>query len=444
LQFSYKLANEKSRGSGEANALLDTLMSLIRSLSSNGNANRPSKVSIPDNIMEQSARRSPRRISFLSEGNAETYHAFSGTAKGIVDHLRLLGENIVCVDVRPPNSVRLANALVTWSTNRRRWKAKFRHGDFAFNARSRQASCSIRKASAPFDLAFQIGATFLPPENVPYVLYCDWNMGLSIQNRATGRASTDGMTAEETHAINSRQSKIYHRAALIFTICERLRESFIQDYQIPQDRVVRAYPGVNFLDSDIKAVQAYRKSDGPPTVLFIGKEFERKGGKTLLQAFQNLRNRIPGARLVIIGAENAPKGEPGVESLGVLNKAVAGERERLLNAFAAATVFCLPSRLDPFPNVVREAMVFGLPCVTSDVWAFPEMVIHGETGFVVPPDEPVHLAARLEQLLGCRDLAMKMGAAGQRYAASEFSWTKCASTIKNAIDNRFPDHGLRN
>jgi starch synthase len=391
----------------------------------------------PTLTVEQAQSRSGSRIGFLCEGNAETYHAFSGTAKGIVDHLRLMGNTVVTVDVRPPKPVRALNGLLSWSANRDRWRAKFRYGDFAFRARSKRAAQAAQNIP-DLDLIFQIGATFAPPPFFPYVLYCDWNMALSIRNRAAGRASTNGMTDAETRAINDCQATIYRGAQLIFTICERLRQSFIDDYGIPGERVVRAYPGVNFSSEDIKTVMSNRASDGPPTVLFVGKEFERKGGATLVEAFRILRQRISDAKLVIIGADHAPTNEPGIENLGVLLKSVAAEKAALLRAFARATVFCLPSRLDPFPNVVREAMVLGLPCVTTNIWAFPEMVIDGQTGFTVPPDDPHTLADRLEKLLRNRELAKQMGTAGQRYAETEFTWTNCAATMHSEIENHLP------
>jgi len=81
-------------------------------------------------------------------------------------------------------------------------------------------------------------------------------------------------------------------------------------------------------------------------------------------------------------------------------------------------------------------MAVGLPCVTSNVWALSEMVTEGESGFMVRPDDPVALAARLERLLGDQILATQMGVAGRHRVETEFSWTQCAATIQAAIDER--------
>jgi len=273
---------------------------------------------------------------------------------------------------------------------------------------------------------FQVGAIFEPPTTggIPYVLYCDWNMALSIRLQ-----SHPGLSSKDAGWINDKQRAIYAGAATIFTICDRLRQSFIDDYLIAPEKVVRAYPGANVDANSIPARPLERDRTNPPSILFIGKEFRRKGGDTLLEAFRLVRREMANARLVCVGVEDLEPNQPGVESLGLLRKSNPSERDRLLRAFAEADVVCLPSRHDPFPNVVREAMVLSLPCVTTDIWAFPEMVVDGETGFTVPVDNPSLLASRLIQILGDPNLARRMGDAARTRAEHLFTWRTCAQTI---------------
>ena len=279
-------------------------------------------------------------------------------------------------------------------------------------------------------MILQIGPTSIPPGGgrVPFTLYCDWNFALSMKNQSSSHSSVHGMPPAEAERINQRQTAIYRDAAAIFTISERLRESFIADYGLPAEKVLAVNAGPNIPMSSLVAPDRSNRTQ-KPTILFIGKEFERKGGDTLLQAFQTVRRQLPEARLLIAGPTQLSNAGEGVEFLGFLRKDNPAEFERLLAAYRDADVFCLPSRQDPFPTVVREAMFFGLPCVTTDIWAMPEMVVDGETGFTVPPDSPELLADRLTRVLRDRDMARRFGAAGRLRAEERYTWAAAAAAM---------------
>ena len=374
-------------------------------------------------------------IAFVCEGDAEA-DAFSGTASKMVRGLRELQHRVNTFNVTPPTPLRLGNAALSFSPDRARWRARFRYGAAAFHLRSLLARNRLSKSGVGFDAILQIGANFAPPSgsNIPYAIYADWNMSLSAQYRDDSRSATSGLTREEERKINERQRNVYSGAQVIFTISERLRQSFIEDYSIAPERVVRAYPGAN-IDFAVANSQAERLlTDKHPCILFIGNEFERKGGDILLKAFEIVRNRLPTSRLVIVGPIDQVINQPGVEMLGKLRKHVPEESSRLERAFIEADVFCLPSRLDPFPNVVREAMFFGLPCVTTDIFAFPEMVVDGETGFTVPVRDVKALADRLLRILCDRTLGTMLGQAGRARALELFSWVTMAEIMSERVE----------
>ena len=347
----------------------------------------------------------PARIAFVCEGDAEK-DAFSGSAKSIVDNLRALGHTIFPINVRPSKPWRLAIAILTFSFNRARWRARFRYGKIASKARSLKACRMMVPLDDQVDIVFQIGATFTPPvadSHIPYVLYCDWNMALSIRNSANNQSASGGLTKSEAEDANTMQHGIYAHAARIFTISERLRESFIEDYRISAEHVVRAYAGANL---DLMTIPPVRPVDHDlahnPTILFIGKEFVRKGGDVLLRAFQIVRQKVPNARLLIIGTTNIDTHDNGVEFVGLLRKEVLHEHKRL-------------------------------PCVVSNIWAMPEMVIDGETGFTVPVDNAEALAEKLIRILTNRQLGRQMGIAARKRAEKLFTWSSSAQIMHEHI-----------
>ena len=168
------------------------------------------------------------------------------------------------------------------------------------------------------------------------------------------------------------------------------------------------------------------KTYAEETVLFVGIDFQRKGGPTLLRAFEMVRRRRPGAKLWIVGPD------PGEAQDGVtwIRRA---DRDQLNTLFAQATVFALPSICEPFGLAMIEAMSHGLPVVGTTVDAMGEIVEEGQSGFLVPPGDAVTLAERLVQLLEDSALAQQMGRRGQDRVSNQFLWRQVVDRVEAAL-----------
>lgn len=170
------------------------------------------------------------------------------------------------------------------------------------------------------------------------------------------------------------------------------------------------------------AVAAAGDREGEPGyLLFVGRLRIRKGVEVLLAALAELRRSSPAAVLRIAGGgEHGPALERRAAELG-LRDAVTflgscdGARVRGLLAGAAALV--VPSIYEGMPLVVLEAMAAGVPVVASAVSGIPEVVVDGETGWLVPPESPAALAAALSEVLANPAAAARRGAAGRRRVA---------------------------
>ena len=79
-------------------------------------------------------------------------------------------------------------------------------------------------------------------------------------------------------------------------------------------------------------------------------------------------------------------------------------------------------------------MFFGLPCVTSNIFAFPEMVIDGETGFTVPVRDVNAVADRILRILCNKTLGTALGQAGRTRALELFSWAKMAEIMSERVE----------
>ena len=381
-------------------------------------------------------KRTPRisvKLLLLCEGDAESPHgSFSGSSYSILQEIRRLGHQASARDVEIHGWDRWLAGALTAGPDRERWAARFRLGQPGFALRSRRARLAVRATSPRPDVVLQIGATFSSHgTGVPVVLYCDSNIRMAERGRA-GFSDAWYLTPSQLEAIAAREAIVYRHAALILTITDRLRRSFIEDFGIPADRVVTTHAGGNFALPDVVPVRSC--ADGrAPTILFVGKQFERKGGDILLKAFRAVRARLPEARLLIAGPTRIPD-TPGAECLGYLRKDDPDEAARLREAYETADVFCLPTRYEPFGISYAEAMAFGLPCIGPDAWAVPEVIDDGVTGLLHPPEDSVALADRLLELLTDPERAARMGAAGRRRAEEHMSWPSTVHRMMTAIE----------
>lgn len=377
----------------------------------------------------------PARIALACEGDAESPdRAWSGIVYSVVRELRALGHRVLPLDAELYGSRRVIAAARSFSLDRARWKARFHFGASAFEARSRRAESAFRGVRDEVDVILQIGATFRPPGRGSHrhVVYCDWNMACTMHHRDSPFSAAREIPPDIAAEMNAREAAIYSSASAVFTLSDRLRRSFTDDYGLSADRVWTAHPGPN-LDLSRIAPRPDRPPGSPPSIVFIGKDFERKGGDVLLDAFERARRQVPDAKLRIIGPPALGVDLPGVESMGTLRKAVPEEFARLIEALRTSDVFCLPTRYEPFGIVVVEAMSLGIACVTSDTWAMSEMVVDGETGLIAPDGDAAALAERLVRVLRDPDLARRMGQAGRRRQQEKFTWSNAAQVISRQI-----------
>ena len=165
---------------------------------------------------------------------------------------------------------------------------------------------------------------------------------------------------------------------------------------------------------------------GAPTALFVGRLRTRKAVAVLLAAWPRVRERVPGARLVLVGdGEQRRALEAQARALGLGADAVAFagalRREEAQAWLWRSDVLCLPSTYEGFPMVILEAMAAGLPVVATAVAGVPEAVRPGETGFLVAPEDAAGLADALAAVLADRGTARRLGAAGRRLLAERFT-----------------------
>jgi starch synthase len=374
------------------------------------------------------------RILMLCEGDAESWDSWSGISKSLVDQLRIDGHEVQVANVDVDRADRWVAAASTFAFDRRHWATRYHLARVPFALRSRRARRHIAARRGWCDVILQIGATFeTGTAGIPYCLCCDSNIRVAQQGASSGYSDAAALTTKEVEEIARRELGVYRGAAAIFPLSERLRQSFVDDFGIPADRVRAINAGPNFGGPRVLPAAAPRTGDGSPTVLFVGRQFHRKGGDVLVESFRRVRRELPSAKLVIAGVPTGSVQGPGITCLGDLDKNSDEGWAELSQAYRSADVFALPTRFEPFGIAFVEAMHFGLPCIGPSAWAVPEIIADGETGFTVPVDDVDALTNRLLQLFRDPPLRQAMGNAGRDRAQRLFTWAKVTERMTDLM-----------
>ncbi|MFB2938190.1 glycosyltransferase family 4 protein [Aerosakkonemataceae cyanobacterium BLCC-F154] len=210
------------------------------------------------------------------------------------------------------------------------------------------------------------------------------------------------------------EKTVFQAAKKLITFSEATRKSIIEDYKIDQKKVKVVYPGVDLRKITLPS-NPQKIAQKPYKILFIGGHFERKGGQDLLEVF--LEKFADKAELHLVTQTPIKCDRPQVH----IYHDIKAYTPKWLELYHQADLFVLPTYSEPFGWVFIEAMAVGLPIIASRVNAIPEIVSHGETGFLIQPGDRADLANRIQQLIENRNLGREMGAKGRQIVEQKFN-----------------------
>ena len=212
----------------------------------------------------------------------------------------------------------------------------------------------------------------------------------------------------------------------VVTTGEALRLSLIEQFGLASERVTSIPTGIDpsrFQPADKTAARAeLGLADSLHYLGIIATLRSWKGHRYLIDAFASLE--VPDWRLLIVGT--GPQQESlaaQVESLGLAGRVhLVGHQDNAQRWMQTLDVFCLPSYANEgVPQAIMQAMLTGLPIVTTPVGAILEAVADRDTALVVPPEDSGALAGALAELVRDPSLRANLGARAREYALSRFT-----------------------
>jgi glycosyltransferase involved in cell wall biosynthesis len=211
-------------------------------------------------------------------------------------------------------------------------------------------------------------------------------------------------------------------------VSEDIRRFLVQEVGVRPDRVSTIYNGI-----DVKAYYPSERgatvrgelgiAPAAPVIGMVGSLYPVKGHTYLLQAAVRVVKAFPLAVFLIVGRGGLlDQLREQAQQLGIgAHVRFLGFSEDIPPLLQAMDIFALPSLSEGLSLSLLEAMAAGKPAVATAVGGNPEVVLHEETGFLVPSQDVEALACRIISLLKDQAMAHQFGVHGQRRALETFS-----------------------
>ena len=239
----------------------------------------------------------------------------------------------------------------------------------------------------------------------------------------------------------------YEAADAIVAVSNGMRRDILAAYpDVDEDKVHTIYNGIDTElyqpDPATDILEKIGVDLSRPYITFVGRITRQKGVPHLLSAAKQLD---PDIQIVLLaGAADTPELKAETDQLlAELNEQRSGvflvsemlPPKQVAQVLTHARVFVCPSVYEPLGIVNLEAMACETAVVASNVGGIPEVVVHGETGLIVPYDSgrieefEAGLAAAINQLVGDEQLCDDFGRAGRERAIGDFGWDRIAEQV---------------
>ena len=193
-------------------------------------------------------------------------------------------------------------------------------------------------------------------------------------------------------------------------------------------------PGAAGIFAEPAARRTYDRGD---RLLFFGSWRQNKGIADLVTAFEELARRHERMTLTVLGA--------GVETSAVMNSVPESVRDRVVvipftddanavEVLSEADIFVLPSLFEGTPLVLIEAMMSGLPIVTTDTCGMRDVIAHERTGLLVPVRSPARLTQALDRLMADPALRAGLGRSAHEYARQHHTWKRVGQEVLSTYE----------
>ncbi len=286
----------------------------------------------------------------------------------------------------------------------------------------------IRKIQCPkYGKVFQFGETIKDTETIQTFVYQDLSVSYVkyMKDNLPDVYAVSAFQNAKSNVLEKRailQERYYKSCKGIFTMGEWLREFLIRQ-GIPSNKVHAVGAGIN-VNKDL--IKPQHKTNSK--ILFVGRDFKRKGGFITYEAFKILRERGEQVELYVSGPVVNPikNSIEGYHFMGDL------DYSQVAGLYNKCDIFCMPSYFEAYGLVFIEALSYGLPCIGRDCYEMPYFIEDGVTGALLKEDSPEVLASLMLKLLHDKQIRKNV-VSNQSFYLEKYSWDKVAERMEKII-----------
>jgi glycosyltransferase involved in cell wall biosynthesis len=319
------------------------------------------------------------RIGYLSSQNYLDKNAWSGSLYYM--HQALCARNLEVINLGNPQKPSLWQKLLN-----RVWKHNnsSKMGSPGYIAEYRKIAAQLQKQllKTPCDVIFA-------PVASAELTFFETNIPIIYLSDATFKLYNDyyqlNLDQQEAEWAAKQELIALSKASRIVYPSKWVADSAIQDYQVEKAKVEIIPFGANLDVSPLAEAVLSKGHNSPCRLLFVGKDWHRKGGEIAFQTLISLHKMGINAELVVVGS--VPPAEIKHEKLTAipyLDKNIPQQRQKLNELFLKSHFFVFPTRADFSPIVICEANAFGLPVLTTDGGGIPTIIKDGKNGYMLP------------------------------------------------------------
>jgi glycosyltransferase involved in cell wall biosynthesis len=240
------------------------------------------------------------------------------------------------------------------------------------------------------------------------------------------------------HSFLRMQGRVARQLQHIVTVSERSKLDICAAFRIAPEQVHVIHNGI---DTDIFRPEPSVPRDPWQLITTASADQPLKGSQHLVPAFASLCRQFPRLRLVFVG-----KPKPGGRTDRLIEQLGVGDRIRFLHGvsadefrdlYARSALAVVPSEYEGFGLPAGEAMACGIPLISTDGGALPEVV--GDAGRIVPARDPEALARAIAELLLDAETRARLGERGRQRILDRFSWSRAATDMTHLYRQAMAD-----
>ena len=371
------------------------------------------------------------RIGFCSLWDARDPHQFSGYAHSMYHALQRQGFDLVDILplARPPRLVDRARQMAARLTGRfYYWDREPQH------LRAVAAVIERRAREAGVDLLFAPSSTPLAAVDpaIPKIFATDQVFSSLLDGyvrRPVPRYRKQGLR-QERQILSGASAATYPSTWAIEAAC-RLGADPARLHLIPWGANLARVPE----RQEVEQAVAARRTGERCELLFIGREWRRKGGDIVLATLAELRRLGVPARLTVIGTRPPQAVPEGSEVVPFLDKSTEAGHARFTALMRRSHVLFVPSRAEAYGQVFCEAAAFGLPVLATRVGGIPSIVTQDRTGFLLPASSsPTHFAEQAARLWHDPDGQGEMALAARHRFEQLLNWDSFGTRLADLLN----------